>query len=445
MADIYVRSTDGSDADSGATWTLAKATITGAAAIDAAGDTIFVSQAHAESTASAITFAFAGTAANPTRVIAASDAAEPPTTVSTASVTTTGNSGITITGAAYIRGIRFFNGTAGGTNGINLTSNSGLGQFFEDCEFRTVLTGSNVRIAVGAGGNVGASPHKWVNCGVRFGAASHGIAVSGSRFVWNGGSLLSGGTSPTSLFFKSTPNAGRCSYVDVSGVDLSNASASVNLVGTADAGSRFVFRNCKLPSGWNGALLLTSEHGNRVEMHNCDSGDTNYRLSIADYAGSINTETVLTRTGGASDGVTAYSWAMVSSANVNYPLTPLESPELPAIWNTTVGSSITATVEILHDSVTALKDDEIWIDVQYLGASGFPLSSFVNDSKADVLATAADQTTSAATWTTTGMTNPNKQKLSVSFTPQEAGYIQAKVYMAKPSYTTYVDPKISVA
>mgnify|MGYP003394608494 FL=1 len=48
MADRYGRSTDGADGDGGTTWALAKATLAGLAAIDAAGDRIFLSQAHAE-------------------------------------------------------------------------------------------------------------------------------------------------------------------------------------------------------------------------------------------------------------------------------------------------------------------------------------------------------------------------------------------------------------
>lgn len=37
MADLYVRSTDGSDTDNGTTWALAKAGLSGAAGIDAVG------------------------------------------------------------------------------------------------------------------------------------------------------------------------------------------------------------------------------------------------------------------------------------------------------------------------------------------------------------------------------------------------------------------------
>ena len=134
---------------------------------------------------------------------------------------------------------------------------------------------------------------------------------------------------------------------------------------------------------------------------------------------------------------------MATSANANAIVAPLVTPEI-IIWNVDVGSSKTVTVEILHDSATNLTDGEIWLEVQHLGTSGFPLSSFVSDAKSDVLATSADQATSSETWTTTGMTNPNTQKLSVTFTPQEKGYFQAKVYLAKASTTVYIDPKLVV-
>ena len=153
---------------------------------------------------------------------------------------------------------------------------------------------------------------------------------------------------------------------------------------------------------------------------------------------------MLVRTGGASDGVTPISGKLASNGDAEYPLVVVETTDI-SIWNDSVGSSKTVTVEILHDSATNLTDGEIWLEVEYLGTSGFPLSSFVSDAKSDVLATAADQTTSSETWTTTGMTNPNKQKLSVTFTPQEAGYFQAKVYLAKASKTVYICPKLTVS
>jgi hypothetical protein len=58
MANLYVRSTDGNNSDNGTTWALAKATVAGVAAIDAAGDTIYLSQDHNETTASSVSLSW---------------------------------------------------------------------------------------------------------------------------------------------------------------------------------------------------------------------------------------------------------------------------------------------------------------------------------------------------------------------------------------------------
>jgi hypothetical protein len=131
---------------------------------------------------------------------------------------------------------------------------------------------------------------------------------------------------------------------------------------------------------------------------------------------------------------------MVSSALTLYPATWLESP-IMQVWNDTTGSPVTATVNIVRDSLTNLKDNEVWVRVWYIGTSGFPISTMIEDVTADVFTAAADQTASTDTWTTTGLTNPNKQKLAVTFTPQKKGYLQVQVLLAKPSVTVYVDPK----
>ena len=43
------------------------------------------------------------------------------------------------------------------------------------------------------------------------------------------------------------------------------------------------------------------------------------------------------------------------------------------------------------------------------------------------------------------MSNPNKQKISVSFTPQMKGAVHVKVCLAKASTTVYVDPYITLS
>lgn len=322
-----------------------------------------------------------------------------------------------------------------------LTLRSGVGAtttLNTSAQFNGILESSVLECAsTGASCRVALAPtnYKWaINCSFKFANTSQGVNLGSARIV--GGSIASGSSAVTE-FIKSGGNG---SLID--GFDFSNADAALNI--SAVSNYVLVVRNCKLPASWTGAPVGTPSVGQEVRLYNCDNGDTNYNLWIRTYYGDIVDETTLVRSGGASDGATSISWKMTSGADVEFPNQPLYSDAIVR-WNETTGSAITVTVEILHDSATNLKDDEIWLEVMYLGTSGVPLGSFVDDAKADVLATAADQASSSASWTTTGMSNPNKQKLSMTFTPQEKGFIHATVKLAKPSYTVYVCPKLDVS
>lgn len=437
MADIYVRSTDGNNADNGSTWALAKATLAGAAAIDAAGDRIYLSQAHAESTGSAVTIALAGTIANPVIVASVDDAAEPPTAVSTTATVTTTSGNIVLQGNAYFYGISFI--SAGSVQYNN--TNAHAIQYYEQCRMETTNTGSGGRCQIGSTSNLS---YKTTlrNCTFRMNATSQQLWIYGDVLI-EGGSYVAGTVTPSPVFAFATDRSS--GELIVSAFDFSNLASTVDFFSSAAANSGFgVLRNCKLPSGWTGGLVSsgTVRPGQRYEMYNCDSGDTNYKVWIQDFAGTLKDETVVVRTGGASDGTTPLSWKIVTNADCAYPSSTFESTEI-ARWNSTVGSSITATIEILTDNIT-LTDADIWIDVQYLGTSGFPLSLYELDWKANILTTAANQASSSEPWTTTGIGTPITQKLSVTFTPQEVGYLIATVKVARPSTTVYVDPKLVI-
>lgn len=450
MAVRYVRSGATGAAD-GTTWADAYTTLADVAAVDTAGDTIYVAEDHAESTAANISLALAGTSASPTKIICANDAAEPPTALSAAGVvTTTGSSNIIISGAnCYIEGLTFNISTGSTNNTFQSTGSTGGSAHFKNCNMQVVTTGSGARIHFSAGSR---GVHRFENVGVKFAHASQGIGLNASGTIrWIVGSLISGTTSPTALF---VVPAGGPNIVLCQGIDLVQGAAGMHIFTAGFSGS-YVIRNSKLPSGWSGSLVTgTIGNGERYEMYNCDAGDVNYAMQVTEYAGSIIQEDVIVRTGGAgaSSGLynsttelSAISWKMISNTNSEYPHITLDSPEIVQ-WNDTTGSAVTATVEIVTDNVT-LTDAECWLEVQYLGTSGFPLGSFISDAKADVLATAANQATSSETWTTTGLTTPVKQKLSVTFTPQERGFVHAVVKLCKAGSTTtvYVDPKLTIA
>jgi hypothetical protein len=308
---------------------------------------------------------------------------------------------------------------------------------FEACNFKLINTAASGRIAPMAGG----AGTVTINCGFSFANVSQGIGTaSAGRMLISGGSILGGSSAITTA----VPTTGGNSTYIFEGFDFSNAAAALNISSVTSSQLKFMLRNCKLPASWSGSVNSAVPGVlSQFTLNNCDSGDTNYRLQDKTIFGTVSHETTLVKTGGASDGTTTLSWKMVSNADTEWNHQTLNSPEIVK-WNETAGSAITVTVDIIHDSVTNITDREIWLEVQYLGTSGTPLSLFIEDAAADYLTAAADQADSSATWTTTGMANPNTQKLNVTFTPQEKGFIHAVVKIAGASKTIYIDPELQV-
>jgi hypothetical protein len=437
MANKFVRSSDGNDADDGTTWALADATLTGAAATDAAGDVIWVSEVHSESTAGAILLSWAGTTVSPTRILCGDDAAEPPTALATtATVETTGANAITVgnTGAIYVYGITFTSGVGDTTNDDVVMTSTATQQVYEQCTFSLASTGAGSRIAFCEDAS-GLCIVK--HCTFNFTQTGHALALTaGKAQVYD---CITTGSAITLLLAPSLNTK-----ILFSGCNFSSMASSMNITNTTVDGVTFLIRNCKLPASWSGSVnSSTPGDGSVYELHNCDSGDTNYRYQRKTQFGIIDSDTTNVRTGGASDGVTPLSWKMASNADAEWNHQTLDTGEIVR-WNETVGSALTATIEILHDSVTNMTNQQIWLEVQYLGTSGFPLGVFINDSSGDYLSSAADQTASSETWNTTGLTNPNKQKLSVTFTPQEKGFLHATIRVAMASKSVWVDPLVTV-
>jgi len=270
-------------------------------------------------------------------------------------------------------------------------------------------------------------------------------------FTWDGGTILAGPDLTGGLI---QPNgAGDYTRSTISGVDLTEVGVTGYLLGKV-SGCRVdvVFRNCKIPAFTTGGLYTgTLAPGDRVEMHNCDSADTNYRLWIADYLGVISSNTSIYNDAGVDDGsAQGFSWEMVSTANAEFPHQALVSPEIVK-WNETVTGTLTATVEIVHNSQGsgtggALLNSEIWLEVMCMDPGGTPVGKWQSDrcGNLNLNSDAADQASSSAAWTGDSA-GWDTQKLVVSFTPKEKGYVHARVVLAKASATVYIDPLLTIA
>lgn len=440
MTTFYVRQSDGADADDGLTWANAKATLAGALSAAAAGDIIYVDKVTANTVATTTTHTIAGTAANPIKIVSVNSTGnpQPPTaSESGASSETSGTSSFTISGSSYFSGMTFRAGQGTANNvSFTLDNTDGHIQKYENCTLHLASTNATAALLVGVSSTSVEGQVEFKNTKVIFGAAGQTMRVY-VKFRWDGGELASGTAAVTTLI----SNGSMGIDAVISGVDLSRGASTMNLIGTNfGQHGKVIFRNCKLPASWTGKLIATSPlAGSRVTMHNCSSGSTMYPMWEETIAGKLVHEATVVKTGGANDGA-AYSWKITSTTSASYPVVPFTTSELPAKWISTVGSQVTVSVDVLADNAVGLTNEEIWLEVQYPGSTDAK-TDFVSSAKASFTTAAATVPSSTATWTTTGVTNPQKQKLTVTFTPQRAGFIHGKVCVAKPSATVYVDPK----
>lgn len=402
MANVYVRSGAGG-AGTGADWANAYTTLAAALTAKAAGDTFWVSEDHAETAGSSKTLTSPGTTASPCHVYCVDHAGTvPPVSAdlrTTATITTTGAFAITFgAGYAYVNGIIFNCGSGVVSTVLQIGTSTSHEWIFENCQLNKLGTTTNAgAITLTAGANI-ASKIILKNTTVKFGATGDGIGNQGSNLTWlNTVSAIQGATLPTILFQANSSRNGR---VLLEGVDLSALASGKTLVDAAFAPISYVFKDCKLGS----SVTITqvggvSHSGAEVVATRCDSGGTNYRTEKYTYAGTQTVETTLIRTSGASDGTTGLSHKVVSTANSKWAF-PFEALPI-AIWNDTTASNVTVTIEGLQDPRTSTSlpnNDDIWFDVEYLGASGNPQGSFKSGTKADGLATGAALTASTQSW-----------------------------------------------
>lgn len=458
MADLYLRSTDGNNTDNGSTWALAKATLAGAATTEVAGDKIWVSKSHSETIGADI--AFDGSGVSPTWVCGVDDTGspQPPTTIQTGASLNLG-AHWSLGGSVYWDSLTFT--TTTGTSQWGVINNFDPGYTggymeFRNCLFDNQGGGTGSKWYIGSAGGSGPTTHigrtvfKDCQFKAQSGNAAEMLTVAG-RVHFQNCSIASGHNVDSTSAFISAYNYGVDILVD--GFDFTNWSTAANLVRSPGGTGRVVFNNCKMPSTWSGQVWANSEkvgYDTTVECYNLDTGATNYKIWIEAPNGTIKSQTSVYNDAGASDGTTRIAWQMVTNNNsykAIFPMLVLQSPPI-LVWNETTGSAKTLTVEIVHNSQGsgtngALKDDEIWIEAQYLGTSGGPAGNWAYDSKATVISTAADQASSSASWTGDSA-GWDTQKLNVTVTPQLKGWFSVVVKIAKPNITVYVDPMITV-
>lgn len=366
----------------------------------AAGNTVYVGDNHAESQATAITISPTVTAATVGRILCHNHSGSYPpaagdlTTGATVSMTVAGSLTFNpANGAMYVYGIAFRAGV-GISSGASfiVTTPSNAFYFFDCCSFLILNTSgsvSTVQLTTTAAGVI-----VWNNCTVSFGAVGQYIDVGTCSFTWqNTGQVLAGGSVVPTALLAASAN-GRLSNVMLEALDLSQITTTLTGLAGVVAMSNWFIKDCKLNAST--AILTPQSFGQTIQLLRCDSGATNYKSSRYQYEGTETTETSITRVGGATDGTTADSRKAVTTANSQW-LRPFTLMPL-AVWNEVTGADVTVTVNGTINSGSLPNNDEIWMDIEYLGTSGTPLGVIKTTTKASVLAANAAVASDSSVW-----------------------------------------------
>ena len=397
-----------------------------------AGEDIFIAADHSEDPGANIQYNWPGTPADPNRIISA-----------------------TLSGPTYNKADNIQIDNDGGTRDINHLNSVRLygvslrvgddlthtdatqDVLYDDCILE--FSGGTSGKVTGGSSSSGRNRLRLKNTDVNFagGGAAGGIDIAVGEFEWEGGLLSLGGTQPFALF----NNHQRLAVSRVHGVDLSALTTALVDVGASGL-ILAEFHHCKLNSGVALVAGTISTPGTRVLMYGCDdtTGNNLERTEYVDYYGGWEEDHATYRDAGAAVDGNNISVKMITTANAKEFSEALVGPPIDFRVGST--GSKTFTVNCLWDSATDIQNDEIRLRLEFLPTAADTQSDVDDDGPVDVLASPADQTTNAETWTISpSMTNANEFELSVTKTINRVGLLRGWVELMKPSTTIFFDPK----
>lgn len=358
----------------------------------AAGNSIFVGDDHSETQSSAMTVASQGTAAAICSIYSIDHALALTLAAATlktgASVATTGNSALNATLTfSYLIGLTLICGNGANSPSMTLFNVASTWGRLDNCV---------LQIGGTAGGNMnlgGSSAYMEMNnTTVQVAATASQVSLQAGLLRWNNTpSAIAGATLATTLFL-----LGRSGIFIMTGVDFSALGSGKTLVGASALSSEVQFVDCKLGASVTIAAAPTSQ-GLQIDAVSSDSAAANYIKYRNMYQGLLTTETVVVRTGGASNGVTAISDKIVTTANSTW-LSPFNDIPI-GDYNTVTGTNRVITLAGIWNAAAVPNNDDIFINVSYLGSSATPQASFATNTKASNLATGTGLTAdSTSAW-----------------------------------------------
>jgi hypothetical protein len=432
MADVHIEAGN-TPASPYATWAGSAAAATDAVGVMAAGDTAYLSSAHVEASAG-VSLTIPGTSTAITRLISGTKGVTSGiTAVAAGAVIESTSTTFTVAGSFYAEGITYKVTSSSGLT-MQFASSTGNQQYHKACMFWINGSNSGSTIRFGVNGASGNAAVVLESPSFRFGAAAQRVNVDGALAI-RGGGIDPASTAITGLF--GIGQSTRACRLTVDDFDASAAATSANIVASVTQSGTFSrFRRLKLPVGWTGAFVAAGQvrRGDRHELIDYSVGTTLYKRWIETYAGSDRDESTVKVTGHTR------SYRVTTSADCSL-IAPMRSGEYFVPLS---GLAQTLTLDVCTDGVT-LTDAEIHLEVSYFAASGSALGTVVSDAVASVIAAPANQASSSTPWTTTGLSSPVRQALSVSVTAGYASYAIVRAVVRRASTTVYLDDQVQVA
>lgn len=299
-------------------------------------------------------------------------------------------------------GLEIYGGDSG-NNAIRLhTGTNGEDCYYRQCKFILRSTGS----AFWTFSNSSSSYTTLDNC--QFRPNGTAATLSGSGFIEIFGNevfgplfdLATNGITPANAIF--SLNDGNGTYYNLRGVDLSNLPNSLAIAkGANNFYNGFQMTDCKIPSGMTNATLfdlsaVTSNLNAFVAVRCANSGgETQMRMELV--GGTVDATTIVARSGGASDNGVAFGW------NVQTTTRSLQGPDrfrppTMSVYNTVTAADRTVTLYGVANMAAMPTDQQVWLEIGYLGASGSPLGSTAVTRAANPLTAATSLTADTSSW-----------------------------------------------
>ncbi|MDD1778539.1 MAG: hypothetical protein LUQ65_10260 [Candidatus Helarchaeota archaeon] len=372
-----------------------------------AGDFVYIHEAHNEQTNLAAQYIInsPGILSNPIKIICVDKADDSLSTGAIVENLYTGTAAMSFRGYGYSYGVNYV------CDADHIYINNATYNTFWIFEGNgtDVLTiqASGKSIIFGTGSTYSDSL-KIINGNINFAYANNYISLYYGYmfFEWEGGSIIAP-NGVTKLF----SNTGTSTLnVSIRDVDLSQMSSGVISSQIVDASEFRLFNinieRCKFPSTegfipFAGDIPANANSMfNRFRCHHCSSANRTYDFFEKDYFGEVEDETVIVRSGGASDGTTPQSWRMSTHGNPLDGYLPFKSP--PIVTWCPYAVSKTFTIEGVYDSATNIQDDEIWMELE-CPANNTDGLGIVGTDKCANLGAAADKSASSEVWPVTGI------------------------------------------